>query len=79
VNDRRRREEEMDGNDGATDPGERPVTNGRSENGGDTGDVVEGPVGSASLKEPSDAAPSAADLDALPAIDEDDGSPVDRS
>jgi hypothetical protein len=33
---------------------------------GDTGDVVEGPVGSASLKDPDEAAASAADLDALP-------------
>jgi|SoimicmetaTmtHMC_FD_contig_31_1112587_length_564_multi_3_in_0_out_0_2 hypothetical protein len=69
----------MHGNDRNPDPGERPVANTGSEAGGDTGGVVEGPVGSASLKEPADAAPSAADLDALPAIDADDGSPVDRS
>ena len=69
----------MDGDDRTSDPGERPVANDGSEDGGDTGDVVEGPVGAASLKEPADAAPSAADLDALPAIDADDGSPVDRS
>jgi hypothetical protein len=33
---------------------------------GDASDVVEGPVGSASLKGPAEAAPFAADLDALP-------------
>jgi hypothetical protein len=33
---------------------------------GDTGDVVEGPVGSASLKDPDEARAAAADLDALP-------------
>ena len=43
-----------------------------SDAGGDTGDVVDGPVGSAFLKEPGEAARSAADLDALPSIEEDD-------
>ena len=33
---------------------------------------MDGPVGSAFLKEPEDAARSAADLDALPSIEEDD-------
>jgi hypothetical protein len=32
---------------------------------GDTSDVVEGPIGSASLKPPAEAAANAADLDAL--------------
>jgi hypothetical protein len=35
---------------------------------GDTSDVVEGEVGSASLKEPTEAEGSAADLDRLPAL-----------
>ena len=39
---------------------------------GDTSDVEDGPVGSAFLKEPEDAARSAANLDALPSIEEDD-------
>jgi hypothetical protein len=48
---------------------------------GDTSDVVEGPVGSASLKDPAEAARSAADLDALPSIEADDAprSAGDRS
>jgi hypothetical protein len=36
---------------------------------GDTSDVVEGPVGSARLRDPDEAADSAADLDVLPAIE----------
>lgn len=43
-----------------------------SERDGDTSDVVHGPVGSAFLKDPAEAARSAADLDALPSIEEDD-------
>ena len=39
---------------------------------GDASDVVDGPVGSAFLKDPVEAAESAADLDALPTIEEDD-------
>jgi hypothetical protein len=39
----------------------------------DASDVVEGPVGSASLREPSTSGPMGADLDELPSI-EDDGS-----
>ena len=37
----------------------------------DTSDVVEGPVGSANLKDPDRAAPHAADLEALPTIEPD--------
>jgi hypothetical protein len=39
----------------------------------DASDVVEGPVGSASIKDPSTSGPMGADLDQLPAIDPDDG------
>ena len=42
-------------------PAEKPLN---------TSDVVEGPVGSARLKEPTDVAASAADLGALPAGDD---------
>jgi hypothetical protein len=41
----------------------------RDDDSGDTSDVVEGPVGSASLKQPDEAAESSADLDELPTID----------
>lgn len=37
----------------------------------DASDVVEGPVGSASLKDPATSGPMGADLDALPSIDTD--------
>jgi hypothetical protein len=38
----------------------------------DASDVVEGPVGSASIKDPATSGPMGADLDQLPAIDPDD-------
>ncbi|HEX7472632.1 MAG TPA: hypothetical protein VF323_06090 [Candidatus Limnocylindrales bacterium] len=37
----------------------------------DASDVVEGPVGSAALKDPATSGPMGADLDALPPIDAD--------
>jgi hypothetical protein len=39
----------------------------------DASDVVEGPVGSASIKDPSTSGPMGADLDELPTIDPDAG------
>ena len=48
------------------DPGER---DGDDDDTGDTSGVIEGPVGSASLKVPDEAAESSADLDALPTVD----------
>jgi len=41
--------------------------------GPDSSDVVEGPVGSARLKDPETSGPIGADLDALPPIDVDAG------
>ena len=41
---------------------------------GDRIDVVEGPVGSARLKDPAEVASSSADLETLPLIEEDDAS-----
>jgi hypothetical protein len=38
----------------------------------DASDVVEGPVGSASLRDPATSGPMGADLDELPTIDPDD-------
>ena len=43
----------------------------------DASDVVEGPVGSASLKDPATSGPMGADLDALPPIDADGDAAVD--
>jgi hypothetical protein len=39
----------------------------------DASDVVTGPVGSASLRDPATSGPEGADLDQLPIIDSDDG------
>jgi len=43
----------------------------------DASDVVEGPVGSASLKNPATSGPMGADLDALPPIEADGDAAVD--
>ena len=43
----------------------------------DASDVVEGPVGSASLRDPATSGPMGADLDELPTIEPEDGTPAD--
>jgi hypothetical protein len=55
--------------DGTTDPKDAP----------DASDVVEGPVGSASLKDPSTSGPIGADLAALEPIDVPDDDPTGTS
>jgi hypothetical protein len=45
----------------------------------DASDVVDGPVGSAWLRDPATSGPMGADLDALPVTETDDESPEDAS